>query len=193
MNDCPYCSRIPLGTAVAPSLPATPFDQVFLRHAGVVVTPTLGMLIPGYLLAITQEHVSSFGCLGAEELAGGVKPWLDDVLSDLHPVFGTYLVFEHGSSEVVPFKGGCLTHAHLHLIPFPADGVDVVLDALPWEPLSSMAALAAHCRREYAYVSFAGASWLCRQPGLPGQWIRRMSRPVEKSPLCAGRKVTPPW
>jgi diadenosine tetraphosphate (Ap4A) HIT family hydrolase len=177
MDDCPYCSNIPLGTAVAPPRPATPFDQVLVRHPRVVVTPTLGMLTPGYLLAITTEHLSSFGCLGEEELAQDVMPSVNKVLSDLRPVFGSYLIFEHGSSEVAPFQGGCLTHAHLHLIPYPEHAVGVLMDALPWEPLSSMVALATECGSEYAYLSFGGASWLCREPGLPGQWIRRIVAP----------------
>lgn len=107
--------------------------------------------------------------MGEERLARGVEPWLNDLLSQLSSVFGTYLVFEHGSSEVVPFKGGCLTHAHLHLIPYPSHEIEVIRSALSWESLSSMAGLAAYCHLEYADMSFAGDSWLSREPSLPGQ------------------------
>jgi diadenosine tetraphosphate (Ap4A) HIT family hydrolase len=106
--DCPFCpGHLTASTADA--------DTLLARGPGVNLLPTVGMMVPGYLLVTTQEHVLSMGDLGTRHLEE-LGPWLDAVRSLLAPHFGQYLTFEHGSS-VADRTWACIEHAHLHLIP----------------------------------------------------------------------------
>lgn len=177
MTDCPYCANIPLA-GVEGQQAATEFDQVLDRRPGVVLTPSLGMLVPGYLLLITTDHVSNLGCMGAAPLSTHVEPYLATLLPELVELFGPYLVFEHGSSrQRPPRQGGCVNHAHLHLIPSPPEALDVVLSALEWTEVPGISATASACDEGYVYAQYGDRAYLSLAPVLPGQWIRRTIAP----------------
>jgi ATP adenylyltransferase len=171
VDECPYCAGIDLGgNGVGLK---TDFNTVLCRDVAAVLVPTLGMLAPGYLLAITERHLSNFGHLGRSELEQ-VESRLADVLRELTPLFGEYLVFEHGTPRVSEGLGSCITHAHLHLIPTSESSISAVRDALDWQPVGSLADVADFAEQGYAYLQARGESHVVVAPRLPGQWIRRM-------------------
>jgi hypothetical protein len=86
---CPFCPRELLRSK-------SPFDRILAKGPGLCLLPALGMLVPGYFLAITTEHIFAFSELSRPQL-DTTETWLDSVISQLAPLFGEYLLFEHGS------------------------------------------------------------------------------------------------
>jgi diadenosine tetraphosphate (Ap4A) HIT family hydrolase len=162
--DCPFCpGHLTASTADA--------DTLLACGPGVNLLPTVGMMVPGYLLVTTQEHVLSMGDLGARHLED-LGPWLDEVRSILAPRFGEYLTFEHGSS-VADRTGACIEHAHLHLIPLAEQLSERLRSAASWTILPGFPDLANYGGASYAYLHVSGDHLALAEPGLGSQWIRR--------------------
>jgi hypothetical protein len=139
------------------------------------------MIVPGYLLLIAKEHVPSLARLGPSGLHA-IDRWLDRHLPQWAARFGDYFRFEHGMGPGGT-AGGCIAHAHLHLIPAEA-AVEPIEAALPWRWLASYEDLAGVGDRPYAYLGSRGSGGgrgrrgrhaVVPQPTLPGQWVRRQT------------------
>jgi hypothetical protein len=157
-----------------PMVPATAFDQILAAGPGVVLTPTIGMLVPGYLMVVTTAHLTSMAALGQSGLVA-LETWLSARLVQLAPVFGPYLAFEHGSgaSRHDAPSGACITHAHIHLIPTAASLVSLLQEALTWQKLTALEDLASFAGCNYALLGSSEGLLISRETDLPGQWIRR--------------------
>lgn len=165
-EDCPFCTKIIRGDS------ASAFDRKLAEHKLFVVTPALGMLVPGYLLLIAKEHVPSLARLGPTGLHA-IDRWVDRHLPRWAARFGDYFWFEHGMGAGSA-AGACIAHAHLHLIPAGA-AVDPIEAALPWQRLASYQTLARLGDRAYAYLGRPGGHGVVPEPSLPGQWVRRQT------------------
>lgn len=175
MNSCPLCSGIDLNGDLGAPASGSPFDMVLRRGPEVVLTPTVGTIVPGYLMAVLTRHRLSFGECGAEVLRSAIRPWLSQQLEELETMFGRdYVVFEHGSASEEERHGGCVVHAHLHLVP-GGHGLGEQLrgEARGWEEVPGLEDLADLAASGYAYLSFGERSWAIPSPGFPGQWVRR--------------------
>ncbi|HEY4778295.1 MAG TPA: hypothetical protein VIH47_01730 [Solirubrobacterales bacterium] len=173
MDSCPLCAGIDFDGQRGAPLSGSPFDQVIRRGPGVVLAPTVGSILPGYLMAISADHLLSFGMLGSERLREEIEPWLAERLAELSPVFGEYVVFEHGSAGEDDRQGGCVAHAHMHLVPAGPDLARGILDGEEWQSVGAFSDIAAFAEAGYAYLGAAGRSWVLPEPGFPGQWVRR--------------------
>lgn len=173
MIDCNLCAGIDLHGHLGRPPSGSDFDRVLERGPGVVLTPTVGMLMAGYLLVVTQAHVLSFGALGSEYLHQELSPWLRGVIERITPVFGEYIVFEHGSASEDERHGGCVVHAHLHLIPGGRALRDDLLVDTRWIPVTGLGDCSDVASRGYAFMSDGSRAWMIVAPGFPGQWIRR--------------------
>jgi diadenosine tetraphosphate (Ap4A) HIT family hydrolase len=171
MSECSLCQNVDLEGAMNPT--GTEFDRVLLRGPHAVLVPTLGMLVPGYLMAVTTRHLTSFGALGSDCLANIVGPWVTSTLSHLGQTFSEYLVFEHGAGDVGAARGGCVVHAHLHLIPGDRRLLEMVLNDGEWVETAALSDMASHATDGYAFVSQGERAWYIPRPTFPGQWIRR--------------------
>jgi len=165
-EDCPFCTKIIRGES------ASAFDLRLAEHRLFVVTPALGMLVPGYLLLISKDHVPSLARLGPTGLRA-IDRWLSRHLPGWATRFGDYFRFEHGMGAG-SCAGACIAHAHLHLIPAEA-AVDRIEAALPWQRLASYGTLARLGDRAYAYLGSRRGHAVVPQPTLPGQWVRRQT------------------
>jgi hypothetical protein len=173
---CPFCEGIPGVGSQPPDRANSFFNEPILVGADVVLVPTVGMLMPGYLMAVTTQHVLSFADAGRGGL-DEVDGWISRLLDSLAPSFGNYLIFEHGSGGTIrPVgrgSGACLVHAHLHLIPGVADLFDSLQHSLGASPLSSLQDLSVHSDVNYALLGRGGQWSVAPSVALPGQWIRR--------------------
>jgi len=97
-------------------------DRVIHKTDNFFVISTLGSIgIEGYLLIISKEHYEGVGDVPEE-----LYPELNDLASNVQRVlqeqYGKLpFIFEHGPRVCGIRGGGCLDHAHLHIVP----GVDV--------------------------------------------------------------------
>jgi diadenosine tetraphosphate (Ap4A) HIT family hydrolase len=161
-----------------------------LGKGTVILKAARGMLLPGYLLTVTREHITSFAELPSSELAE-IDSLFTHVETELGEKFGTYFRFEHGSDNVQQCRAGagaCIEHAHQHHIPAP-DAAEYILSQghpdkhkLDWQKLSSFEDIAAFRGAPYMYLGYAGVHYAVADPGVPSQWVRRQVAKVRQLP-----------
>jgi len=89
------------------------------------IVPALGQLgIEGYLLLCSKKHYIGLGDI-PETYYPELENFLDKTTNVVSSVYGPdILVFEHGPKLSCHKGGGCLDHAHLHLVPTSVDVMD---------------------------------------------------------------------
>lgn len=165
-SSCPLCSR------VVEQRSASPFDQVLADGDHSLVVPALGMFVPGYLLVVSKEHVGSFALLGSEAL-DGVNSMIASAEQLLSPRFGEYIRFEHGQGPDPTMRaGGCIDHAHIHLLPVEHAVTVHLLTSLEWSPFQEFRDLATLDKTSYAYLGVENRHYRTIEVSLPSQWFR---------------------
>ncbi len=96
-----------------------PHYNTILRDTGkMVVTPTLGSIIPNWLLAIPKRHAANAALWAQGERD---SPLLD--IEDIARSFGReprdVIWFEHGATEPLSIVGCGVDHAHIHILLTP--------------------------------------------------------------------------
>ena len=138
-----------------------------------MLKPALGMLVPGYLLAITRDHHTSFAQLDRQRLSA-INQRLNLYESMLEERFGRYFRVESGSDSITTHgSGGCIDHAHMHLIPADEDVGLHIQEQLPWQQLDSYEDLAEFRDNPYIYLGRLAMHYVVPDPRLHGQWARR--------------------
>lgn len=100
-------------------------SNVLYESDNFFVVPTIGsMKINGYLLICSKKHFISIGNTPEEYEAE-----INDILNLTRKILiekynQRIIVFEHGPKLKCNKGGGCIDHAHLHLIPTPVDIVN---------------------------------------------------------------------
>ncbi len=123
--DCQYCCetrRTMVNNAFADLLGTEFATQAILaatRAASVI--PSVGALAAGHVLVIPNKHRLNLVLVPAVELA----ELAELAVATYRALRSTYrmpvISFEHGSLDDRKRSGGCLDHAHLHLLPLAAD------------------------------------------------------------------------
>lgn len=97
-------------------------ENILYKTDNFFIVPTIGpMGIEGYLLICSKEHYMGIGNLPAEqeqELEMFIEKTRQIIAKEYQ---SEVLVFEHGPRRACHKGGGCLDHAHLHLVPTNAD------------------------------------------------------------------------
>jgi ATP adenylyltransferase len=132
MNNCALCR----------GLQATAdhdwWNEPLWETTNFAVIPSLGALVPGWVLLVPKEHVLAIGALSdalVREL-NVLKMQISGALSTHYcqPV----VAFEHGPSQDGSNLGCGVDHAHLHLVPADIDLESAMCSKLPkgasWRP-----------------------------------------------------------
>jgi diadenosine tetraphosphate (Ap4A) HIT family hydrolase len=90
-------------------------DRNLIRANGVVSLVGLGPLTSGYTLILPEDHYLSMGALPSSLLAE-VNRHKSRIVAAIVEEYGSVLCFEHGAVSPDLQGGGCVDHAHLHLI-----------------------------------------------------------------------------
>src|SRR5712691_104376 len=111
-NDCEFCNEFAGGSAnsFATHYANDVASRTILEQDGFRVLPSLGQIVPGYLLVVADRHYAAFADLSLDALkaADALKTHLS---GQLRSIYGDYLFFEHGARTSV--SGGCgIAHAH---------------------------------------------------------------------------------
>ncbi len=101
-----------------------PLCDTVLRDIGtMVVTPTLGSIIPNWVLAIPKRHAANAACWACD---GRCAPLL--AIKDIACSFGCdpreIIWFEHGATEPRSVVGCGVDHAHIHILLTPPFSFD---------------------------------------------------------------------
>lgn len=166
-EDCPFCD-----TEQEP-YPEFNMHSPLDGDGEVLLKPAVGMFMPGYLLALTRNHQTSFAQLDRKKLAG-IDMHLNQYERWLSERFGKYFRIESGSDNLKDCgSGGCIEHAHIHLIPADEDVGPYIQEQLQWQQLNSYEDLGEYRDEPYIYLGRLAAHYVVQNPNLPSQWARR--------------------
>jgi diadenosine tetraphosphate (Ap4A) HIT family hydrolase len=154
-------------------------DRVLFESPNFVAIPTVGSILPGWLLIVPRQH---FLCIGAftSELMREFVSFRDEVAFALGRAFGPVAFFEHGPSTPCTSIGCGVDHAHLHLVPTTVDlreGADrLATGALAWFELEGLPTLSRYhsAGLPYLYVNQFGRSWICTPETIESQLFRKV-------------------
>jgi hypothetical protein len=113
--------------------PSSIYDVILMDLDKIVVTPTLGSIVPNWLLAIPRTCVVNFAAHGTSP-----SEVVASVASRLNLRMDQVIWFEHGSSAAGSAVGCGVDYAHLHILVEPAFDFDtfknqaVARVSLPW-------------------------------------------------------------
>lgn len=179
-SNCRYCStffKAGLGGAAEHA-----WDTILFSSRNFIITPTLGSLLPGWLLVTSKSH---YLCMGAIPMAlvDELKEVVELAAGWIGSTFGPATIFEHGPSKPGLTIGCGIDHAHLHVVALGFSLVDRALRApelagLPWEAsrpdFSSLASLH-NAGQSYLYVQEPrGEQVHCSPNTLPRQFLRQI-------------------
>lgn len=105
------------------------WDTVLASRRGIRVTPTLGSLVPGWVLIIPTEHV-----LCGAHLSNQRREYLNQILTEVVTttirLYGSATVFEHGPISAASPVGCTVDHVHIHVVPLAFDLVKIAKHTL---------------------------------------------------------------
>ena len=98
-----------------------PRDRIIYENKNWAVWPTIGAIVPGYVMIVTKSHRLSLLDCSKEELLE-----LEGLLSHTRDLLGKIyhlpcIAFEHGGVCGIANKPSCIDHCHLHVVPLAED------------------------------------------------------------------------
>lgn len=136
--DCPFCPTFPNASKHA-------WDIVLLESRHFTIVPTLGSILPGWILVVPKQHFLSFASI-PKHLHSELRQIRQLVEGIMMPIFGSVTWFEHGASQPGGPVGCGIDHAHLHAVSLPFDMWQVLqqnekLNTIEWGSISSLYAV----------------------------------------------------
>lgn len=91
-----------------------------------IVMPSLGALVPGYLLIVSKKHYESIGKTPERYYVelDCLLQTLGEILYDQYK--SNAIAFEHGAVSAFNRGGCCVDHAHLHVLPFNENLIEYI-------------------------------------------------------------------
>jgi diadenosine tetraphosphate (Ap4A) HIT family hydrolase len=172
LADCRFCSRLSEGG------PATASETILFESANFVAWPSVGALVPGWVLIVPKRHALALAHLKDTELKE-LEELRQRVASQLSAL-GEVIAFEHGPHREGQEVGCGVDHAHLHLVPTRAEilaSTRELFEPIDWRPVTSLSSARASLRSGLAYLYVedqTGRRWLASHPEVPSQLIRRV-------------------
>lgn len=124
MDSCCLCSKLASNTE------NEIWDRPLLETENFVAVPSLGSLVPGWLLLVPKNH---FLCMGALplDLAAEMHAIKQELVSKVSDEYGSVCVFEHGPSNAHHRVGCGVDHAHTHIVPIEFDLPQAAMTFMP--------------------------------------------------------------
>jgi diadenosine tetraphosphate (Ap4A) HIT family hydrolase len=177
-SQCEFCDEFAGGSDNSFSLhyASEIASRTVLERDGFRVMPSIGQIVPGYLLLVPTHHYRAFADMSPKELSAAEA--LKTALAEqMRSTYGDCLFFEHGART--PDSGGCgISHAHLHIVPFPVekDPVEELIRAFPAEEVVNLLDLnRIQPGKSYLYYeSVRRERYVFYPPFIPSQYIRRL-------------------
>lgn len=140
----------------------------------------------GHLLLLTNDHVPSFASLpsGAIARADALLRYAVDILEKVYN--GPVLAFEHGSDGLGGKAGGCIDHAHIHVMPNVALLTGLESWRLAFRALKNFGDVTQFAGAEYFMMRDSSAISCAIAPAsLPTQLARKL--------LASNHDAAPDW
>lgn len=142
------------------------------------VIPTLGAIVEGYLLVVSKKH---YECIG--QLPDDLFPELERVIDRVKLVtWSVYkknvVCFEHGAVSCSNKFGGCIDHAHLHIVPCGDVLSGMITDCgMELVPIASIDALSCIAGKNQPYLYWEDSDsrkYVIQDGFIPSQFCRKI-------------------
>jgi ATP adenylyltransferase len=143
---------------------------------GGIVLPSVGAMIEGWLIAFPTRHVLSLAELSDIEWSA-FDILLRSARKRVEQMWGSTVMFEHGSAGVGRLAACGVDHAHMHIVPIQLDlrgAIAACSDEVgnySWTPVFERVERVVE--QDYIFVSDRTGNWVARSDNLPGQVVRR--------------------
>jgi ATP adenylyltransferase len=124
MSNCRLCHNLGANGA------ANVWDKPVMESPNFVAVPSLGALVPGWMLLLPKNHYVAMGAVSRTETAE-LTEIKNLLVCRLRHAYGELCAFEHGPSGPGREVGCGVDHAHLHLVPIRFDLGTAVLPLMP--------------------------------------------------------------
>lgn len=143
-----------------------------------VVIPTLGALVEGYLLIVSKAHYESIRQI-PKEFISEFDEVVHKVKSVIRSTYGKNSVcFEHGAASCSNKFGGCIDHAHLHVVPCEETLSETIREfGMELMPIPSLAALSDIVDRSQPYLYWEDpeeSKYVIQDSFVPSQFFRKI-------------------
>lgn len=130
-------------------------SRVITQTEHFVVIPTLGSFVEGYVMVLSKAHYDCAGQIPADQMAE-LTQLLEMMKNRIRQCYHTDTVcFEHGSVSCTNRFGGCINHAHIHIVPCPNSLMgEIALYDLQTEKIDSLEDLQGYGQRGEPYLYF---------------------------------------
>lgn len=158
--ECDFCSELynepNLYSEVAERC-NLPEDRIIYEGKHWVVWPTIGAIVPGYVLIVLKRHSPSVMACDGEEI-GELECLLERTRSMLETIYHTpCIVFEHGNGCGAGMRSACIDHCHMHVLPLKEDIYDRInfqRMKMEAETIDSLSSLLKYNRRQESYLLY---------------------------------------
>lgn len=153
-------------------------SRILYNTDHVAVMPTVGSFVEGYLLLVSRRHVSCIGDLQDHELAE-LEGQLAYIKRQEELCYHKRVAcFEHGMAACSRRSGGCIDHAHLHVVPCEVLLEDFIKKYdLKYRRIASMKELQSLAAAHKPYLFWEeidGTKWVIDEGVIPSQFFRKV-------------------
>lgn len=158
---------------------AEPWDVEVLGNAQFAVVPSMGSLVPGWLLAVPRTAKLNLSGLNPA-YKSSLSKLIDEVGTGLKGLPGEVYCFEHGSVYHGSLAGCGVDQAHLHIVPLEFDLVAAakLYDDVEWSDLDAKNDPLTQLPKDGEYIAiwrWSDGVGLMGKPQKPtSQWVRRV-------------------
>ena len=152
------------------------WNTALIESRHFLVVPTLGMLVPGWLLIITKEHYLNMG-LVPDDFYPELEEVRKAVRLKLKEKFGSTVVFEHGPGRPGESSGCGIDHAHWHVVPLSVDLLPELETRFPGRRIANTLEIKRGLSEATTYIFYENQieeAYLFLANGLPCQFFRRL-------------------
>ena len=98
-----------------------PINRIVYEGEHWVIWPTIGAIVPGYVLIVSKKHRLSLMTCNKDEIIE-LEYLLKQIRNILENIYHyPCIAFEHGSGSNIDNKPSSIEHCHLHVLPLKAD------------------------------------------------------------------------
>lgn len=173
----PVLSANPNQTRVSERLrfqSAADFDAPLRESPHFVCVPSLGSMVPGWVLISPKRPTFCMADLAPEE-RDDLRSFFAEVSDEVAQTFGTTLAFEHGARSPGSATGCGVDQAHVHIVPIDFDQFwPEISESQDWHQLASAMPYDIDVpSREYLWVTNGRTAHIAH-PAIPtSQFFRR--------------------
>jgi len=156
-------------------------ERILFQNEHFFLTPSLGPLVEGHLLACSKEHLTAMGYLDKDwgRKLRSIRQKVESVFQDIYN--SKVLLFEHGEVKVYrecKSSGSCVDHMHLHFLPLELSlREDLAEDGMNIQEIDGLAKLCdfVNKNKSYLFVQDKSGKYVATfDYNIPSQYLRQL-------------------